>query len=87
MGNCANCGAALDSAWKYCTTCGAPIEPAHETPVETVVEPIPGAIRPPAEPDDPEPPKDRSGLVGIIVAVVGLALIIIVATLVFSSNG
>lgn len=83
MGNCANCGAALDPAWKYCTTCGAPIE----TVVETGVEPIPGAIRPPAEPDDPEPPKDHSALVGIIVAVVGVALIIVVAILVFTSNG
>lgn len=79
MGNCANCGAALDPAWKYCTKCGAP--------VETAVDPIPGAIRPPAEPDDWEPPKDHSALVGIIVAVIGVALIIIVATLVFTSNG
>ncbi|MCU1525863.1 MAG: Double zinc ribbon [Microbacteriaceae bacterium] len=80
MGICANCGAALDPAWKFCTRCGAPVR-------QVTVEPIPAAIRPDDEAEPAEPRKDRSTLIGVVVAVVGFAIIIVVAILVFSSHG
>jgi hypothetical protein len=80
MANCANCDAALDPAWKFCVRCGAPVR-------RGMVEPIPAAIRPPEQGETAEPPKDRSTLIGVIVAVVGVILIIIVAIVVFSSHG
>ncbi|MET4781172.1 zinc ribbon domain-containing protein [Glaciihabitans sp. UYNi722] len=80
MGNCANCGTALDPAWKFCIHCGAPVR-------RTFVEPIPAAIRPVDEAGTAKPTKDRSTLIGIIVAIAGVALIIVVATLVFSTHG
>ncbi|MES2094371.1 MAG: zinc ribbon domain-containing protein [Actinomycetota bacterium] len=82
MGNCANCGAELDPGWKFCISCGHAVETQHE--------PIPSAIRPPAVSGDDAVPRKRVDvalLVGIVMAVGGGVLIILVAVALFSSRG
>ena len=126
MAKCANCGAALDPGWKFCTTCGSAIPAAsgagttvsapqdasaqdtsaqdtgaHDAsahgssaerppaPVTPEREPIPSAIRP-DEPDDgplPRPRMDAALIFGIVVAVGGGILIIVVAIALFSPRG
>ena len=34
MGNCTNCGAALDPSWKFCIACGASVAALNETRAE-----------------------------------------------------
>ncbi len=99
MGKCTNCGAALDPGWKFCIACGERVEPAEpaepaESAEETGVtatptrEPIPSAIRP-DEPDEPLPRKrvDAALIFGIVMAVGGGVLIILVAIALFSPRG
>lgn len=86
MGKCANCGATLDPGWKFCITCGERVSADDVAP--TIREPIPSAIRP-DEPDEPLPKKrpDVAVLVGVIMAVGGGVLIILVAIALFSPRG
>lgn len=91
MGHCANCGAALEAAWKFCIVCGTTTAP-------TVGVVIPGAIRPATatmseqddEPDDAPAPRRKkislSLIIGSTIGVVGMVLIIYVATIVFESR-
>ncbi len=87
MGHCANCGAALEAAWKFCIVCGTTTAPG----VGVV---IPGAIRPAtapiSEPDDGPAPRRKkinlSLIIGSTIGVVGMVLIIYVATIVFESR-
>jgi len=96
MGKCTNCGTALDPSWKFCIACGKRVEPAE--PAESVKEtgamatskpePIPSAIRP-DEPDEPLARKrvDAALIFGIVMAVGGGVLIILVAIALFSPRG
>ncbi len=96
MGKCTNCGTALDPGWKFCIACGERVEPAASTePVEKTgamatskPEPIPSAIRP-DEPDEPFARKrvDAAFIFGIVMAVGGGVLIILVAIALFSPRG
>jgi uncharacterized OB-fold protein len=96
MGKCTNCGTALDPGWKFCIACGERVEPAEsaESVEETGAmatskpEPIPSAIRP-DEPDEPLPRKrvDAALIFGIVMAVGGGVLIILVAIALFSPRG
>lgn len=100
MGKCTNCDAALDPGWKFCIACGEAVGPTDEdaaTPGSgaqagsiTVAEPIPAAIRPDA-PSDDEPMLrkrvDVALVLGIVMAVGGSVLIIIVAIVLFSPRG
>ena len=102
MGKCTNCGTALDPGWKFCTACGERVEPAKpaelaelpESVEETGAmanskpEPIPSAIRP-DEPDEPLARKrvDAALIFGIVMAVGGGVLIILVAIALFSPRG
>lgn len=87
MGHCANCGAALEAAWKFCVICGTTTAPS----VGVV---IPGAIRPATAPiseqDDELAPRRKkinlSLIIGSTIGVVGMVLIIYVATIVFESR-
>ncbi len=82
MGNCTNCGAELDPGWKFCIACG------HA--VGAPPEPIPSAIRPPAVSGDEAVPRKRVDvalLVGIVMAVGGGVLILLVAIALFSPRG
>ena len=87
MGHCANCGAALEAAWKFCVICGTTTAPS----VGVV---IPGAIRPATPPiseqdDEPAPRRKKINLsliIGSTIGVVGMVLIIYVATIVFESR-
>lgn len=87
MGKCTNCGLALDPGWKFCIACGAAVgEPDDEAPLSTP-EPIPSAIRPITESDDAALPRkrlDAALIFGIVMAVGGGVLIIIVAIALFS---
>lgn len=78
MGKCANCGEVLRPTWKYCIKCGMRVAQAEDE--------IPGAIRP-----GPEPAvrKRRDPMIafGVIMAVVGLALVVWVAIVVFTPRG
>jgi hypothetical protein len=78
MGKCANCGETLRPAWKYCIKCGMRVAQAEDD--------IPGAIRPGSEPARRTRP-DPMLLFGAIMAVVGVALIIWVAIVVFTPRG
>jgi len=73
---CTSCGRELEHAWKYCIYCGAALDPAAG---------IPGAIR-------PEPAPARRGidlplLIGVVLAAVGVALVIGLATLFMVTRG
>jgi uncharacterized OB-fold protein len=85
MGKCTNCGAALDPEWKFCIACGEPVPVTVEDGVAASREPIPSAIRP-DEPDEPRSRKrpDVAVLVGVVMAVGGGVLIILVAIILFS---
>jgi predicted amidophosphoribosyltransferase len=80
MGNCANCGSRLDPAWKFCIKCGLRV--AH-----TPDDDIPGAIRHRMEPKEKRDRVDPMLAFGAIMAVVGVAIIIWVAIIVFSPRG
>jgi hypothetical protein len=94
MGKCTNCGAALDPGWKFCIACGEAVRPAAEDdtasahPASTP-EPIPSAIRPDESDDEPIPRKraDAALVFGIVMAVGGVVLIILVAVALFSPRG
>jgi hypothetical protein len=95
MGKCTNCGAALDPSWKFCVTCGTAVvltesTPAGEAPGAAIPEPIPAAIRPIAESDDEPVPRKRPDIaviVGVVMALGGGVLIILVAIALFSPRG
>ena len=100
MGKCTNCDAALDPGWKFCIACGEAVGPTDEGAVTpgsgaqadsvAEAEPIPAAIRPDAPSDDePLPHKrvDVALVLGIVMAVGGSVLIIIVAIVLFSPRG
>ncbi|MHC5797641.1 zinc-ribbon domain-containing protein [Lacisediminihabitans sp. FW035] len=100
MGKCTSCGAALDPGWKFCVTCGTAVvateaargdEAATATSTSTAIpEPIPAVIRPITEFDD-EPVQrrrpDLAVIVGVIMALGGGVLIIVVAIALFSPKG
>ncbi|TXN30232.1 zinc ribbon domain-containing protein [Lacisediminihabitans profunda] len=78
MGKCANCGEALRPAWKYCIKCGMRVvQPEHD---------IPGAIRPEPGPARRKRPDPMLAF-GAVMAVVGVALIVWVAIVVFTPRG
>jgi hypothetical protein len=98
MGKCANCGATLETSWKFCIACGAAVDQTDEPTAEsstspepiTTPEPIPAVFRPIAESDDDVPVRKRldvAVLVGVIVALGGGVLIIVVAIALFSPRG
>jgi hypothetical protein len=94
MGKCTNCGAALDPSWKFCIVCGKPVGTPREdgTLAPTAIttpEPIPSAIRPDADLDEPTLRKrvDVALIVGIVMAIGGGVLIILVAIALFSPRG
>ena len=100
MGKCTNCEATLDPGWKFCIACGEAVGPTDEdaaTPESSAdaepsveAEPIPSAIRPDALSDDEPLPRKRVDvalLLGIVMAVGGGVLIIIVAIALFSPRG
>ena len=100
MGKCANCEATLDPGWKFCIACGEAVGPTDEGAVTpgsgaqadsvAEAEPIPAAIRPDAPSDDePLPHKrvDVALVLGIVMAVGGSVLIIVVAIVLFSPRG
>ncbi len=85
MGECVNCGRALDPHWKFCIYCGTAVPAADG---ETRPE-IPSAIRPPtfegtvAEADfdaEPDPRQKRRIdvplIIGIALGIAGVTLII-----------
>jgi len=77
MGVCANCGEALERAWKYCIYCGTTLETAA----------IPGAIRPDAEPEKRKSRLDVPLLIGIALAAAGAGMIIYLAVLFLLPRG
>jgi hypothetical protein len=86
MSTCGNCGEALDPRWKFCIVCGSPVTPTQK-------ETIPSVIRlddvlADDEPDELPPKKkaDVAVIVGILVAIGGVALIVAVAIAVFSQR-
>ncbi|HAM28093.1 MAG TPA: hypothetical protein DCP11_15730 [Microbacteriaceae bacterium] len=80
MGKCANCGETLRPAWKYCIKCGLRV-------AQTPDDDIPGAIRPEPEPATRRNRVDPMLAFGAIMAIVGVALIIWVAIVVFTPRG
>jgi len=92
MGKCTNCGATLEPSWKFCIACGAALDQTDEPMTESITspEPIPAAFRPIAESDDDIPVRKRldvAVLVGVVVALGGGVLIIVVAIALFSPRG
>ncbi|CAN5408321.1 hypothetical protein BH10ACT4_BH10ACT4_11520 [soil metagenome] len=93
MGKCTSCGAALDPNWKFCVSCGTAVVAAEGTVDEAataIPEPIPAVIRPIAESDDEPVPRTRPDIaviVGVVMALGGGVLIILVAIALFSPRG
>lgn len=90
MGNCTNCGAALEPGWKFCVACGHAVAMPHDDGTPPTPEPIPSAIRPPAVSGDEALPRKRVDvalIVGIVMAIGGGVLIILVAIALFSPRG
>lgn len=99
MGKCTSCGAELDPGWKFCVTCGTAVGPTQSTPANeaaaatptAIPEPIPAVIRPIAEADEDEPVRPRrpdlAVIVGVVMALGGGVLIILVAIALFSPKG
>lgn len=65
---CDNCGEPLDLRWKYCIHCGAPVASS------AIRGAIPGAIRP--APVQEKTPFDWQVALGILLAVIGVAVIV-----------
>lgn len=85
MERCESCERELAAEWKFCIHCGRPVS---RSPVSrrtgTEHEAIPSAIRPDVE-EPPHRKYDAPFWVGVGMGVLGLALIIYAAVLIYGS--
>ena len=81
---CLACGANLSPKWKYCIYCGAiaaTVPPRRRSARVGVGVRIPPAIRPDATVEAPSSRLDPRLLVGIVLGLVGTAIIVYITIL------